>query len=155
MIGLALIPFFCKMTGSGNDFILIDNRSQSITTDQCNSGPLACRPQTVTGADGLILVETDPEMDFMWRFLTPTAVRPKCAEMEPACQPGSFTFRVSSGNRIWRSGPCRYHSATIMEERVIQMTTPRDLQMDIFLQLEDGPFDLHAINTGVPHVVLW
>ena len=62
------IPFF-KMTGSGNDFIIIDNRSQQIKGDQCRDlARLACRRKLSVGADGLILIENDPEVDFMWRF---------------------------------------------------------------------------------------
>jgi len=157
MIGLAHPIPFCKMTGSGNDFILIDNRSQSITTDQMPIlARLACRRKLSLGADGLILVETDPEVDFMWRFFNADGSEAemcgngaRCAarfvHLQGIVRKQDMAFRTLAG--IIR--------ATIMEERVkVQMTTPRDLQMDIFLQLEDGPFDLHAINTGVPHVVL-
>ncbi len=57
------------MTGSGNDFIIIDNRSQLIDADRCRDlVRLACRRKLSVGADGLILIENDAEVDFRWRF---------------------------------------------------------------------------------------
>src|SRR5512135_350619 len=64
------IPFV-KMTGSGNDFIIIDNRSQLVKADHCvDLARLACRRKLSVGADGLILIEndSDADLDFRWRF---------------------------------------------------------------------------------------
>ena len=50
------IPFF-KMSGSGNDFIIIDNRGAVVPEDRLNQLVVgACRRKMSVGADGLILV---------------------------------------------------------------------------------------------------
>jgi diaminopimelate epimerase len=62
------IPFY-KMSGAGNDFIIIDNRQQIVAntnlTDFISS---VCRRKMSAGADGLILIESSEKCDFRWRF---------------------------------------------------------------------------------------
>ncbi len=149
------IPFF-KMTGSGNDFIIIDNRSQFITADQ---GPpltrLACRRNLSLGADGLILIENDPEVDFRWRFYNADGSEAEMCGNGSRCA-ARFVFLkgiVPKREMAFRTlaGIIR---AEIMGERVkVRMTPPHRLHMDISLPLESGLLDVHFIDTGVPHVV--
>ena len=60
---------FYKMSGSGNDFIIIDNRDLSL-----NVGDLAafvrkvCARKISVGADGLFLIEPSKTADFKWQF---------------------------------------------------------------------------------------
>ena len=62
------IPFW-KMSGSGNDFILIDNRHATVKVDDLSRFAAGiCRRKMSAGADGLILVENAAEADFKWRF---------------------------------------------------------------------------------------
>jgi diaminopimelate epimerase len=149
------IAFF-KMVGSGNDFIIIDNRSQQVPADD---GPhltrLACRRKLSLGADGLILIENDPELDFMWRFFNADGSE---AEM---CGNGARC----AARFVWLKGIVRKQEmafrtlagiirAEILEKRVkVRMTPPHGLKMDISLQLENELLPLHFIDTGVPHVV--
>ena len=58
---------FYKMSGSGNDFILVDNRTAMLDADSL--GPFVasiCRRKHSVGADGMILLETSDRADFKW-----------------------------------------------------------------------------------------
>src|SRR5688572_20366852 len=56
------ISFF-KYQGTGNDFILIDNRSHAISLTQ-EQVAFLCHRRFGIGADGLILLELEPGFDF-------------------------------------------------------------------------------------------
>ena len=69
MTDMPKIPIFYKMSGSGNDFILIDNRDGAIRADKIKDFVAAvCRRKFSVGADGLILIESSEKADFKWRF---------------------------------------------------------------------------------------
>lgn len=148
---------FIKMTGSGNDFIIIDNRSQALNADQC--APLiraACRRKLSVGADGLILIENDPEVDFKWRFFNADASEAEmCGNGARCAARFAFLNGIVSKPRMAFRTMAGIIEAELMGPRVkIRMTAPEKLQLDFALQTEDGSFTLSFVNTGVPHAVL-
>ena len=143
------------MSGSGNDFILIDNRVNLI--EAALAPELArnlCRRKVSVGADGLILIENDDEVDFRWNFFNADGSTAemcgnggrcvaRLANILGICGP-SLSFRTLAG--IIR--------AEVSGSRVkLQMTEPRDLRLDLELDLNGQRFNTHFVNTGVPHTV--
>ena len=58
-----------KMSGSGNDFIIIDNREDIVSgLELPDFIRKVCRRGLSVGADGLILIENSEKADFAWRF---------------------------------------------------------------------------------------
>jgi len=55
---------FYKYEGTGNDFIMIDNRQSCFPKDNVNLRESLCDRRFGIGADGLILLEKDDETDF-------------------------------------------------------------------------------------------
>lgn len=55
---------FYKYQGTGNDFVMIDNRSNSFPKEDTNLIAHLCNRRFGIGGDGLILLENDPEVDF-------------------------------------------------------------------------------------------
>ncbi|MEZ4496048.1 MAG: hypothetical protein R2845_04545 [Thermomicrobiales bacterium] len=64
-----LVPFM-KMSGSGNDFVVIDNRSGRLEPDDIPEFVRAvCRRRLSIGADGVVFIERpDPEANVDFRF---------------------------------------------------------------------------------------
>jgi len=146
---------FYKMSGSGNDFILVDNRTNLI--EAAVAPELArnlCRRKVSVGADGLILIENDDEADFRWSFFNADGstaemcgnggrCAARLANILGICGP-TLSFRTLAG--IIR--------AELSGSRVkLQMTEPRDLRLDLELELNGRSFNTHFVNTGVPHTV--
>ena len=60
---------FTKMSGNGNDFILIDNRGGVVSSEDLpRLARTLCRRKFSVGADGLIAIEDTETADFRWRF---------------------------------------------------------------------------------------
>ena len=60
---------FEKMSGAGNDFVIIDNRQLKIPpTEQVELARKICRRMFSVGADGLIFIEDSTKADFGWNF---------------------------------------------------------------------------------------
>src|SRR5471032_1130727 len=57
------IPFW-KMSGSGNDFVVIDNRKKIINGNAPALARRLCFRQEGVGADGLLLLEKSAHADF-------------------------------------------------------------------------------------------
>jgi diaminopimelate epimerase len=72
MQDIEAIPF-AKMTGSGNDFVVIDNRAALIPSASASAFTRAvCRRGLSMGGDGVVLIERPEaghDVDFSWRYL--------------------------------------------------------------------------------------
>jgi len=149
------IPF-TKMTGSGNDFIIIDNRDQIINADQ--SAPFiraACRRKLSVGADGLIFIEKDPEADFQWRFFNADSSEAEmCGNGARCAARFAFLKGIVSRPRMTFRTQAGIIAAEVRGRRVkIRMTPPQKLLLDFSLESAGESFSLNFVNTGVPHVV--
>ncbi len=151
-----LIRFF-KISGSGNDFVLIDNREGLIDADRYRDlARQVCRRKISVGADGLILIERDPEVDFKWSFFNADG---SDAEM---CGNGSrcaARFAYLTGI-VGKSQMAFRTLAGIIEAELkgrsvkVQMTSPHSLKLNLSVEADGQSFVLHFVNTGVPHAVI-
>jgi diaminopimelate epimerase len=147
---------FWKMNGSGNDFILIDNRDGKVKEEEM--GPLAervCRRRESVGADGLIFVEKSSRYDFSWRFFNADGGEVEMCGNGGRCVARFAHLKGIAGPKMTfetLSGPV---SAEV-EGRMVRvlMPDPFGLKMDLDLSFEPGWRSVDFINTGVPHVVV-
>jgi diaminopimelate epimerase len=59
---------FLKMHGAANDFVVIDHREAFLPADSRELFALLCDRRRGIGADGVLLLERDPEFDFAMRY---------------------------------------------------------------------------------------
>ena len=59
---------FTKMSGAGNDFILIDNRDEVLQCDKPALARALCSRHFGIGGDGLLLVEASSRADFAMQY---------------------------------------------------------------------------------------
>jgi diaminopimelate epimerase len=149
---------FVKMTGAGNDFVVIDNRALN---HLLSTGEIAwlCDRHFGIGADGLLAVEPSDHgtADFRMRYYNSDGGE---AEM---CGNGARCFaRFVQGLR--RADPERVRFLTpaglIVAEYIgddvrINMTKPADAKMNQTADFGWGETEYHFMNTGVPHAVLF
>ena len=147
---------FWKMNGSGNDFILIDNRKEKIKDVEIEDlVKCTCRRRKSVGADGVILVIESDQYDFGWRFFNPDG-----GEVEMCGNGGRCVSRFAYLNGI--AGPKMTFETLAgpvsaeVKGRVVKvlMPKPTGLLMDIDLDHQQGWRSVDFINSGVPHVVV-
>ncbi len=147
---------FYKMTGSGNDFILIDDRKKQINErDFSFLAQKLCRRTWSVGADGLIILRpSDKKADFKWYFYNADG-----SEAEMCGNGGRCAARLAHFLDIAPAKLSFETKAGIIQAEVegnlvkLQLPPPTDLDMNIKLTIENSIYTVHFINTGVPHTI--
>jgi len=149
------IPFY-KMSGSGNDFIIIDNRHPKF--DESDLTKLivgACRRKMSAGADGMIFVEDANGVDFKWRFYNSDGSRAEMCGNGARCVSRFAYLEGIVGKTLSFETDAGIISAAVNGKKVkIKMTDPTDLGEEASLDLAGTTFAYRSINTGVPHAVI-
>ncbi len=154
--GVVPVMPFWKMNGSGNDFIMIDNR-EGIFPDGDRTALISrlCRRQTGVGADGIILLENDPEVDFVWRFYNADGSEAEmCGNGGRCAARFAFLHGMAGEKMVFRTlaGLIR---AEMHEEQVkLELTPPVNFRREIVLDVGGRQVTVDFIDTGVPHLVL-
>ena len=149
------IPFY-KMSGAGNDFIIIDNRNQVIG-DEDLSGFIAsvCRRKMSVGADGLILIEVSDKFDFRWRFFNSDGSQAEMCGNGARCAARFAHVTGIAGTPLSFETEAGLVSAQIKGARVkVKMPDPSDLKPAYPLKLSKRSLEISSIHTGVPHAVI-
>jgi diaminopimelate epimerase len=151
---------FTKMSGSGNDFILMDNRKANlpITDLPGFARRLCCRRMSV-GADGLILVEEsrDDDIDFEWQFFNSDGSLAEMCGNGARCAARFALLEGIAEPHMKFQTLAGVISAEVLGEGgqvKIGMTDPCNLKIDQSIALGNDSVQLSSVNTGVPHVVL-
>jgi diaminopimelate epimerase len=147
---------FVKMSGTGNDFIIIDNRAGLVRPEEMPSlAASVCQRRNSVGADGLILIEGDPELDFSWRFFNADGSEPNmCGNGSRCAARFAFLEGIAKEKMTFRTlaGPiaAEVHGASVR----VQLTPAHSLEARFTLEVEGRAWDAGFVNTGVPHAVL-
>ena len=145
-----------KMNGSGNDFIIIDNRSNLLKgVFLPELARTLCRRREAVGADGLILVENSIIADFRWRFFNSDG-----SEAEMCGNGGRCVARFAFLNGIAKAKLAFETMAGVIQAEVtskrvkLQLPPPTDLKLNHTISVDDRNCIMGCINIGVPHAVL-
>jgi diaminopimelate epimerase len=146
---------FLKITGSGNDFVLCDNRNVTIRK-RADMAKTLCRQKFGVGADGLILLEKSRVADFRMRIFNPDGSE---AEM---CGNGLRCFirfiremRISKKNRFRIETLAGIYETSIRGRAVsIKMKLFSPPQLNLLLRVHNQNLTVHFLNSGVPHAVI-
>ncbi len=147
---------FYKISGSGNDFIIIDNRNRVVDENDLQDFiAKVCRRKMSVGADGLILVEESENVDFKWRFFNSDGSTAEMCGNGARCAARFAYLNGISGTKVSFETEAGIVSAIVENDQVkIKMPDPIDLKTDYNLELGNGSMQVSSVNTGVPHVVI-
>jgi diaminopimelate epimerase len=150
---------FAKLSGTGNDFIIIDHREPFISKeDQPEFARLVCRRRFSVGADGLILIENSEKADFRWQFYNGDGSRAEMCGNGARCA-ARFAYEKNIAHAAMRfetdAGEIEAFVLNTSGRSIkIRLTGPEELRLNIPLTIGNVEHNLHFINTGVPHSVV-
>ena len=139
---------FYKYQGTGNDFVMIDNRERGFPKDNEKLIAHLCDRRFGIGADGLILLENDPQYDFrMVYYNSDGRQSTMCGNGGRCVVAFAKQLKVIERETLFIAIDGE-HRATIEGDNYVH------LQMKNVTSIEEHP-DYVFLNTGSPHHVQW
>jgi diaminopimelate epimerase len=144
---MARIEFY-KYQGTGNDFVMVDNRSQKLDRSDKTIVQKLCDRKFGVGSDGLILIENHDKYDFEMVFFNPDGSQSMCGNGSRCAVKFAQFLGIIQHNTTFLSTD-GVHQATI-EGDIVR------LSMQDVSPSKINTFPKHfTINTGSPHYVIF
>jgi len=144
---MAIIDFY-KYQGTGNDFVVVDNRSKKLDRTDKKLAQKLCDRKFGVGSDGLILIENHDKYDFEMIFFNPDGSQSMCGNGSRCAVKFAQLLGIIKSDATFLSTD-GVHEATI-EGDIVR------LSMQDVAQSKINTFPEHfTINTGSPHYVIF
>ena len=161
------VPFM-KLSGSGNDFILVDNRERILAPKR--AGALAakvCTHRMSVGGDGLILIEQSRRADFRWRLFNADGSEAEFSGNGARCAARFAYLKRIAGPRmrfetlagliqaemVSSKGQARRGGKPAFDEVKVRFPDPKGLRLNVPVTIDGTTRQAHFLDTGVPHCV--
>lgn len=158
------VPFM-KLSGSGNDFILVDNRRGLLKPGQASRlAAKVCLHRLSVGGDGLILIERSRRAHFRWRLFNADGSEAEFSGNGARCAarfaflkriaPRRMRFETLAGlveAELVRAPGDRGHGRPSAVK--VRFPDPKGLRLNIPLVVDGVERVAHFLDTGVPHCV--
>lgn len=148
---------FVKMSGAGNDMILVDHRTRALAGREVEFARFACHRRFGIGGDAVILLEDDPDADFRVRFFNPDGGEYALCGNGARCVP-SFAAGIGlPGPRYEFASASGRHVGEMLADGTgrIELPPVREVRLDIAADLEGRAVTLDWGDIGVPHAAFW
>ena len=146
---------FSKLSGAGNDFIVIDNRDLSINLSPAQINTL-CTRRTGIGADGLILIEPSATYAYSMKYFNADGLLGSMCGNGGRCA-AYFAYTIgipvsSVDGYAFEANSNRYDAWITGTETVrLRMLTPENFRNNIEIE----GLLCHFVNTGSPHAIIY
>ncbi|MRT93269.1 diaminopimelate epimerase [Ancylomarina sp. 16SWW S1-10-2] len=138
---------FSKYQGTGNDFILIDNRDKSFPAENISLVEKLCDRRFGIGCDGLMLLENEEGFDFKMRYFNSDGKEGSMCGNGGRCIV-AFAYKLNiikdKAHFIAVDGE-HFANISFEDEQLIV-----SLQMQHVSEIENGE-NFYYLNTGSPH----
>jgi diaminopimelate epimerase len=147
---------FTKMTGSGNDFVLIDNRSGIYNFDWPQLATKICNRHFGVGADGLLVIENSKIANYKMLYYNSDGSSGGMCGNGGRCT-ASFILNDLGLNIVRFEAFDYIYEARIVDNMDVKlkMKNPISIKTNIQLSVFNKSIPIHYIDTGAPHAVIF
>jgi diaminopimelate epimerase len=148
---------FVKMSGAGNDLVVVDHRAGFLRGREEAFARAACDRRRGVGADGVILLEPDDELDFAVRFFNPDGGEYELCGNGARCLP-RFAEEIGLPGTEYRfRSDAGLHRAARIDENTawVELNPVREVRLDVEVDLDGAPARMDWGDIGVPHGAFW
>ncbi len=146
---------FYKLSGSGNDFIVINNLNNERAFDYFKDiVTRVTNRNNGVGADGLIVINPDEEVDFRWDFFNSDGSVAEMCGNGARCAARVFSYISGKSDMVFKTLAGKIDAYVNNSLVKVRLSDPKELKEDIELELEGTKIKGSFINTGVPHLVV-
>lgn len=147
---------FVKISATGNDFILFDNRSGLFTGAEVEFFHKICQRRSSVGADGILLIERSPAYAFNMRYFNADGYESEmCGNGARGAALYAHRNGLADARMVFTVGPQVYEAEVNGKRVKLKMPPGRDFENRPDVVEEDDLHEGGYINTGVPHWVLF
>ncbi len=150
---------FMKLSGAGNDFVIINNLNEIIDSKDAKFMDFVskvCQRRMSVGADGVLLVEQSEDVDFRMRYFNADGGEVEtCGNGARCISKFAFLHGIVSEKMRFLTNAGIYEAEIVGDNVKVGMSDPTDIRINVPLHLEDGVHKVGFANSGVPHVVFF
>jgi diaminopimelate epimerase len=136
---------FNKYQGTGNDFIIIDNRKEVIKPDNSALIKWLCDRRFGIGADGLILISSSDQYDFVMKYFNSDGLEGSMCGNGGRCSSAFAIKEGIAGNSLSFKAIDGVHKA-LAENGIVNLQMN---DIEEYRKIKENYF----LNTGSPHCV--
>ncbi len=146
------IPFV-KMTGAGNDFLLLEPLKG---INYKTLAPKMCDRSNGIGADGLLVLEPSKKTDYKMHIINADGSEPEMCGNGARCMASYIVrFKKPSKTLFGIETPAGIILGEAQgETSSVRLSEPKDYRPKIALTIQKRKIHVQYINTGVPHVII-
>jgi diaminopimelate epimerase len=165
---------FYKYHGAGNDFVLVDNLDEKIPEEEKSRlAKIFCDRKFGVGGDGLVLVEKSGKADIKMRIFNPDGTEPGMCGNAIRCfakhvydkgiiKKGEILIETSAGVKKVKvtveGGRVTYVRVEMGKPKFERAKIPAKgsgALLNQKIKVEGKELEISAVNTGVPHAVIF
>jgi diaminopimelate epimerase len=147
---------FSKLSATGNDFIIIDNRENILTGNEIDLFRRICKRRLSVGADGVLLLEKSIHNHFSMRYFNSDgSLGEMCGNGARASAFYAFTHGIAPAKLNIDVLGVTYHA--LIQGDSVQLVMPPPLEIREYpgvvqeKEFEEGGY----LNVGVPHYIIF
>jgi diaminopimelate epimerase len=149
--------FFTKMSGAGNDFVVLDKNQNANFQVTQNIIRKLCDRRNGIGADGLITIEDSSSNDFVMNYYNADGSTGSLCANGARCALlfASKTGRIKEKSANFLSNGVAYKGEIISSSEIkFYLNPPKKIKYNFRVKAGGKLINAHYADTGSPHVVI-